>query len=122
MIIDVAMMIIINSSSNNNEGEEKAEEEAVDEAVDVAKEEDGEAMTVDDGGTMRLRHDVYHSIKKNSTQAEVRGKEDAVLVEVALAVPPPQTPIATWQLQWVRLIYVQLNMQDMNMFMALHLY
>jgi hypothetical protein len=124
MIIDVAIMLLLLMviNKNNNEGGEKAEDEAMD-VEEEEKEEDGEAMTVENGGTMILRHDVDPSmIEKNLTQAGVGGKEGAVLVEVALAVPPPQIPITTWQLQWVRLIYVQLNMQDMNMFMALHLY
>jgi hypothetical protein len=68
MIIDVAIMLLLmmvinnNNNNNNNEGGEKVEDEAVD-VVDVAKEEDGEAMTVDDGGIMILFHDVDPSIE-----------------------------------------------------------
>ena len=115
IIIGVAMMTII----NNNEGGEKVN---VVDVVDVEK-EDGEATDVvivlavekeDHGGTMII-HGVDHSIEKNL------GGKDAVLVEEASAVVPQQTSTTTWQ-QWVKLIYVRLNLRDMNMYMASRLY
>jgi len=124
IIIGVAMMTIINNNNNNNnEGGEKVDVVEEVDVVDVEK-EDGEATDVvivlavekdDHGGGTMIIHGVDHSMEKNL------GGKDAVLVEGASAVVPQQTSTTTWQ-QWVKLIYVRSNLQDMNMYMASRLY